>query len=46
MYDGEINLSEENNARTKIVRLIESGSHVLEVGCATGFMTEYLVREH
>lgn len=46
MYDGEINLSEENNARTKIVRLIESGSRVLEVGCATGFMTEYLTREH
>lgn len=46
MYDGEINLSEENNARTKIVRLIEPGSRVLEVGCATEFMTEYLSREH
>lgn len=46
MYDGEINLAEPNNARTKIVGLIDRGSRVLEVGCATGFMTEYLTREH
>ncbi|MGB5038578.1 MAG: methyltransferase domain-containing protein [Blastocatellia bacterium] len=46
MYDGEINLGEVNNARTKIVGLIERGSRVLEIGCATGFMTEYLTREH
>lgn len=45
MYDGEINLGEENNARTKIVRLIDRGSRVLEIGCATGYMTEYLTRE-
>lgn len=45
MYDGVINLGEENNARTKIVRLIERGSSVLEIGCATGFMTEFLTRE-
>lgn len=46
MYDGEINLGEVNNARTKIVGLIERGSRVLEIGCATGFMTEYMTREH
>lgn len=46
MYDGEINLGEPNNARTKIVGLIARGSRVLEVGCATGFMTEHLTLRH
>lgn len=46
MYDGEINLGEPNNARTKIVGLIARGSRVLEVGCATGFMTEHLTHSH
>ena len=26
MYDGQIDLGEENNARSKVVRLIEPGS--------------------
>ena len=33
-----------NNSRTRLVRWIPAKSRVLEVGCATGFMAEYLTR--
>jgi len=44
VYDGAIDLSMANNSRTRLVRWIPAKSRVLEVGCATGFMAEYLTR--
>ena len=45
VYDGVIQLGDRNNPRTKIVEMVRPGSRVLEIGCATGFMGEFLVRE-
>jgi glycosyltransferase involved in cell wall biosynthesis/2-polyprenyl-3-methyl-5-hydroxy-6-metoxy-1,4-benzoquinol methylase len=41
-YDFEIDLNVENNSHTQIVKRIPRGSRVLELGCATGYMSEYL----
>jgi methionine biosynthesis protein MetW len=35
----------ENNIDRVQLEMIPAGSHVLEIGCATGYMTEYLVRD-
>ena len=45
VYDGRIDLADRNNPRTKVVGAIRPGSRVLEVGCATGFMGEFLVTQ-
>ena len=45
VYDGQIDLGDRNNPRTRVVEKIRPGSRVLEVGCATGFMGEHLVRQ-
>lgn len=45
VYDGRIELADRNNPRTRIVETIRPGSRVLEVGCATGFMGEFLVTQ-
>lgn len=45
VYEGSVDPSERNNSRTRVVEWIPDGSRVLEVGCATGFMAEYLTRE-
>ncbi|MFN2578331.1 MAG: class I SAM-dependent methyltransferase [Pyrinomonadaceae bacterium] len=42
VYAGTINLAENNNPRTKIVKWVRPGSRVLEIGCATGFMSQFL----
>ena len=44
LYDGRVDLADRNNPRTRIVELIRAGSRVLEVGCATGFVGEYLAK--
>ena len=45
VYDGAIDTSVGNNSRTRLVGWIPAKSRVLEVGCATGFMAEYLTRQ-
>jgi glycosyltransferase involved in cell wall biosynthesis/2-polyprenyl-3-methyl-5-hydroxy-6-metoxy-1,4-benzoquinol methylase len=44
-YDFQLDLSVENNSHTQIVKRIPPGSRVLELGCATGYMSDYLRRE-
>lgn len=44
IYDEVIDPGMPNNSRTRIVGRIPSGSRVLEIGCATGFMAEHLTR--
>ncbi len=41
-YDYQIDLSSENSSHTKILKLVGQGKYVLEIGCATGYMTRYL----
>jgi GT2 family glycosyltransferase/glycosyltransferase involved in cell wall biosynthesis/2-polyprenyl-3-methyl-5-hydroxy-6-metoxy-1,4-benzoquinol methylase len=44
-YDYDLDLSNENSSHTKILRLVDKGKDVLEIGCATGYMTRYLKEE-
>ncbi|MEW8507345.1 MAG: glycosyltransferase [Candidatus Thiodiazotropha sp.] len=44
-YDYKLDLNVENNSHTQLVRRIPPGSRVLELGCATGYMSDYLRRE-
>ncbi|MCU7917776.1 MAG: glycosyltransferase [Candidatus Thiodiazotropha sp. (ex Epidulcina cf. delphinae)] len=44
-YDFKLDLRVENNSHTQLVRRIPPGSRVLELGCATGYMSDYLRRE-
>ncbi|MEW8626793.1 MAG: glycosyltransferase [Candidatus Thiodiazotropha sp.] len=44
-YDFELDLNVENNSHTQLVKRIPKGSRVLELGCATGYMSEYLRQE-
>ena len=44
-YDFQIDLRVENNSHTQLIRRIPPGSKVLELGCATGYMSDYLRRE-
>jgi glycosyltransferase involved in cell wall biosynthesis/2-polyprenyl-3-methyl-5-hydroxy-6-metoxy-1,4-benzoquinol methylase len=44
-YDFKLDLNVENNSHTQLVRRIPPGSRVLELGCATGYMSDYLRRE-
>ena len=41
-YDYQIDLGADN-AHTRVIRLVGAGKHVLELGCATGYMTKVLV---
>lgn len=41
-YDYAIDLSDDNRSHTKILKMIEPHQVVLEIGCATGFMTRYM----
>jgi len=45
LYSGRIDLADLNSAWTKIVNLVGEQKRVLEVGCATGYMAEYLVSQ-
>lgn len=44
-YDFKLDLKVENNSHTQLVKRIPAGSRVLELGCATGYMSDYLRRE-
>ena len=44
-YDFQIDINVVNNSHTQIIRRIPPGSRVLELGCATGYMSEFLRRE-
>ncbi|MES9997835.1 MAG: glycosyltransferase [Candidatus Thiodiazotropha lotti] len=44
-YDFKLDLNVENNSHTQLVKRIPKGSRVLELGCATGYMSEFLRRE-
>ena len=41
-YDFKLDLDVVNNSNTQLIRRIPRGSRVLELGCATGYMSEYL----
>lgn len=45
-YQGELGsaaLSDINNTHTKVLSLVGKGKRVLEVGCATGYMTKQMI---
>ncbi|MEW8521556.1 MAG: glycosyltransferase [Candidatus Thiodiazotropha endolucinida] len=44
-YDFKLDLNVENNSHTQLVKRIPTGSRVLELGCATGYMSDYLRRK-
>jgi methionine biosynthesis protein MetW len=44
-YRGRVDLGVSNASWTKIVNLVPEGSRVLEIGCAEGYMSEFLSRE-
>ncbi len=44
-YDYRIDLSVENNSHTQLIRRVPKAAEVLELGCATGYMSEVLKRE-
>ncbi len=41
-YDYDIDMSDGNRSHTKILKLLDPGQVVLEIGCATGYMTQYM----
>jgi 2-polyprenyl-3-methyl-5-hydroxy-6-metoxy-1,4-benzoquinol methylase len=43
-YDFELDLSDENESHALMVQLIGANKRVLEVGCATGYMSSVLAR--
>lgn len=43
-YGGTIDPRDSNDPRSRIVAMVRSGSHVLEVGCGSGTILGYLVR--
>jgi len=44
-YDYQLNFESENNSHVQIIKRVPPGSKVLEMGCATGFMSHYLKEE-
>ena len=45
IYDYELDLSDANSSHTKILNLLERNWDVLEIGCATGYLTRYMKEE-
>lgn len=41
-YNYEIDMSNDNLSHTKLLKLVQPGSRVLEIGCATGYLTRYM----
>jgi 2-polyprenyl-3-methyl-5-hydroxy-6-metoxy-1,4-benzoquinol methylase len=41
-YEGEVDLSDRNNSRTLMVEMVGANKRVLEVGCASGYMSKVL----
>jgi len=44
-YHVEINLNEENRSHTKLLKMLGREKYVLELGCFSGYMTQYM-KEH
>jgi len=44
-YDYHIDLEDKHSTHTKILEMVNSGSYVLELGCATGYMTRYMTEQ-
>ena len=44
-YDYALELQRENSSHTKILGRVGQGRRILEVGCATGYMTRYMREE-
>ncbi|MEJ2609698.1 MAG: glycosyltransferase [Candidatus Thiodiazotropha sp.] len=44
-YDFQLDINAENNSHTQLAKRIPEGSRVLELGCATGYMSDYLRRK-
>lgn len=44
-YDYSIDITTENSSHTKLLKLVGKGKTVLEIGCATGYMTRYMKEE-
>ncbi len=44
-YDYRIDLNVENNSHTQLIQRVPEGAEVLELGCATGYMSEVLTRK-
>jgi protein-L-isoaspartate O-methyltransferase len=42
MQDVEIDLSDAENRNTLLVRMVELGSSVLELGCGSGYLSAFL----
>jgi 2-polyprenyl-3-methyl-5-hydroxy-6-metoxy-1,4-benzoquinol methylase len=41
-YEGEVDLSDRNNSRTLMIEMVGANKRVLEVGCATGYVSKVL----
>lgn len=41
-YNYAIDISKENRSHTKILKRVEKNQVILEIGCSTGYMTEYM----
>ncbi|MBF0219644.1 MAG: glycosyltransferase [Gammaproteobacteria bacterium] len=44
-YDCDIDLNVKNNSHTQLLQRVQRHSRVLELGCATGYLTAYLTHE-
>ncbi len=42
VYDLELNMDNLNSSHTKILNFLKRGQTILEIGCATGYMTRYM----
>jgi 2-polyprenyl-3-methyl-5-hydroxy-6-metoxy-1,4-benzoquinol methylase len=41
-YEGEVDLSDRNNSRTLMIEMVGANKRVLEVGCASGYMSKVM----
>lgn len=44
-YDFTVDASRDNNTHARVLRAVGQDKRVLDVGCATGYLSEHLVRE-
>ncbi len=44
-YDFKLDTQETNSSHTKLLHRVADGNRVLELGCATGYLSEQLVRQ-
>lgn len=45
VYDYTIDISNDNTTHSKILKMVGRGKTILEIGCATGYMTRYMKEE-